>query len=126
MLDCKISNVHLILINVYCQTKDNPSGQNNLYDYIHDIIDSYSDRNIILGGDLITYLNYGIDKKGGRIEKQSVFSQNINYLCKEFSLIDIWRIRNPNTLKFTIVERSKNGIVQSRLDYWLVSLSLAY
>ena len=106
LLDCKISNVQLILINVYCPTKDNPSGQNNFYDYIYEIIDTYSDKNIILGGDLNTYLNYNIDKKGGRMEKQSIYSQNINDLCSEFSLIDIWRIRNPNKHKFTRVERS--------------------
>ena len=65
-----------------------------------------------------------MDKKGGRIEKPSLFSENINNLCEEFSLIDICRIRNPTTNKFTRIERSRNGIVQSRLDYLLTSLSL--
>ena len=38
----------------------------------------------------------------------------------------MWRVRNPKTNKFTRVERSRNGIVQSRLDYWLLSLGLSY
>ena len=126
LLNCKIDNLELILINIYCPTKDNPSGQNNFYDYLNEIVESYSDKNIIIGGDLNTYLNNKMDKKGGRIEKQSLFSENINNLCNEFSLIDIWRIRNPTTNKYTRTERSRNGIVQSRLDYLLVSLSLSY
>ena len=126
LINCKIHDIQLILINIYSPTKDNPSGQDNFYNYIYEIVDTYSDQNIIIGGDFNTYLNNNLDKKGGRIEKQSPFSENINNLCTEFSLIDIWRIRNPDTYKFTRIERSRNGIVQSRLDYLLVSLSLTY
>ena len=126
LVDCKIFDLEVILINVYSPTKDNPSGQENFYKYLYEMVDTYSDKNIIIGGDLNTYLNINIDKKGGRTEKQSIFSENINSLCSEFSLVDIWRIRNPTTSKFTRIERSRNGIVQSRLDYMLPSLSLTY
>ena len=126
LVNCKIEDIQLILINIYCPTKDNPSGQNTFYNYLYEMVDTYSDKNILLGGDLNTYLNINRDKKGGKIEKQSLFSENINILCDEFSLVDIWRVRNPNTHKFTRIERSRNGIVQSRLDYLLTSLSLTY
>ena len=36
-----------------------------------------------------------------------------------YDLVDIWRIRNPNSKKFSW--RQKNPIVQRRLDYWLIS-----
>ena len=126
LIYCKIFNAELILINTYGPTKDNPSAQNDFYTSLYELIDFYSDKNIIIGGDLNTYLNIKIDKKGGQIEKQSTFSQNINNLCEEFSLIDIWRMRNPNVNKYTRIERSRNGIVQSRLDYFLTSISLSY
>ena len=72
LLNCKICEIQVILINIYSPTKDNPSGQDNLYNYIYKIIDTYSDQNIIIGGDFNTYLNNKFDKKGGRIEKQSI------------------------------------------------------
>ena len=34
LLDCTINDVQLILLNNYCPTKDNPSGQNNFYNYL--------------------------------------------------------------------------------------------
>ena len=38
-----------------------------------------------------------MDKKGGGdIEKQSAFSHELTSLCEEYSLTDIWRVRNPN------------------------------
>ena len=40
---------------------------------------------------------------------------------EDMNLIDIWRTRNPNDLKFTRRERSQGGLVQARLDFWLVS-----
>ena len=126
LINCKIHDIQLILINIYSPTKDNPTEQNNLYNYLHEKIEEYSDMNIILGGDLNTYLNINLDKKGGRAEKQSTFSESMNNLCNEFTLTDIWRVRNPKTHKYTRIERSRNGIVQSRLDYLLTSLSLTY
>ena len=67
LINCKIHDTQLILINIYSPTKDNPSGQNNFYNYIYEIIDTNSDKNIIIGGDFNTYLNNNLDKKGGRI-----------------------------------------------------------
>ena len=40
---------------------------------------------------------------------------------EEYSMVDIWRIRHPNLQTFTRHENHRNGLVQSRLDYWLLS-----
>ena len=37
----------------------------------------------------------------------------------DFDLVDIWRLRNPETKRFTW--RQKNPFIQRRLDYWLIS-----
>ena len=126
LIHCTIHKTELVLINIYCPTKDNPSGQDTFFTSLYNIIDKYSDKNIIIGGDFNTYLNIKKDKKGGKQEKQSPFSVNIENLIEEFSLLDIWRVRNPNIYKFTRIERSRNGIVQSRLDYFLISMCLSY
>ena len=50
----------------------------------------------------------------------------IETTIEEFKLIDIWRLRNPNELKFTRRERARGGLVQSRLDFWLISECIQY
>ena len=44
----------------------------------------------------------------------------------EYDLNDIWRIRNQHQKIHTRRENSKLGLVQSRLDYWLVSIRITY
>ena len=47
-------------------------------------------------------------------------------VCLNITLIDICRPRHPNDLKYTRTEKSRNGLIQSRLDYWLLSEGLSY
>ena len=126
LIHCTIHKTELVLINIYSPTKDKPYAQNTFYTSLYNIIDRYSDKSIIIGGDLNTYLNIEKDKKGGKQEKQSPFAENLENLCEEFSLLDIWRVRNQNMFKYTRIERSRNGIVQSRLDYFLISMCISY
>ena len=53
LLNFKIDGLQYILI--YCPKKENPSGQNYGYDYLYEIVESYSTKNIIIGGNLNTY-----------------------------------------------------------------------
>ena len=53
------------------------------------------------------------------------YTKNLNSLIEEFNLTDIWRARNNSELKFTR-ENTKCGLVQSRLDFFLISTQLAY
>ena len=126
MINCKLEDNHIVLINIYCPTKDNVSAQNLFLENIKSKIEEYSNINMIIGGDLNTYLDVKLDKKGGRKEEQSTYSNNIISLCEEYSLVDIWRTRNPDKMEFTRREKCKGGLVQSRLDYWLISTSLTY
>ena len=73
---------------------------------------------IILGGDFNVTLDSDLDCSGGRpFIKDSV--KNIQNLCFDFYLVDIWRIRNPERRRFPW--RQKNPFIQRRLDYWLIS-----
>ena len=42
------------------------------------------------------------------------------------SLTDIWRIRHENNHGFTRRQQTNLGLVQSRLDFWLISVQLQY
>ena len=126
LIDCSIKDNSIILINIYAPTKDKPTEQLNFLHILKGLVDKYSDKAIILGGDFNTYLDTSIDKLGGKNELKSPYSENIDGLCKEFSLIDIWRIRHKNQPGFTHRQRHKTGYVQSRLDFWLISSHMEY
>ena len=126
LVKCEIDQNFLTLINVYSPTKDKLKKQLDFLVELKSFIDIYSNDNLIIGGDFNTYLNINIDKKGGNLEKQSTYANNLISLCEEYSLCDIWRIRNPHNKIFTRRENSKSGLIQSRLDYWLISISLTF
>ena len=125
-MNCKIGETKLSIINIYSPTKDDPKTQLELIENISEEIEKVSDGNIIIGGDLNTYLDITKDKKGGIFEKQSDYSKKWNSLCEEYSLLDMWRVRHPTDKIFTWRRKTKAGLVQSRLDYLLVSLGISY
>ena len=126
IMNCKIEDCNFTLMNLYCPTKDNHKAQCEFLKSVINLIEDYGSENLIIGGDLNTYLDISMDKKGGNIEKPSKYAENINSFCEEYALSDLWRVRNPEKRSFTRRENSRNGIIQSRLDYWLVSIGLSY
>ena len=126
IINCEIEGNKIVLINLYCPTKDHLNAQKQFLETIKQHIENFSDKNIILAGDLNTYLNPTIDKQGGKSETQSSYSEQINNLCEEYMLVDIWRIRNPGQKTYTRRQMSKSGLVQSRLDYFLTSIGISY
>ena len=43
-----------------------------------------------------------------------------------YDLVDIWRIRNPNSRKYTWRENTTKGLIQPRLDYFFIFRSIEY
>ena len=62
----------------------------NFLSNLRDVLYNYSDKALIIGGDLNACLDPTFDKKGGKLEKRSVYSEHILGLTEELSLIDIW------------------------------------
>ena len=73
---------------------------------------------LIIGGDWNTVLDPSIDKSGGRTLGESISTEMKN-LMNEFELIDIWRLKNSNTKRYTY--RQKRPLIQTRLDYFLIT-----
>ena len=70
-----------------------------LNDNIEDCV-ANKELKIILGGDFNVTLDSDLGCSGGRpFTKDSV--KNIQNLCFDFDLVDIWRIRNPERRRFT-------------------------
>ena len=76
---------------------------------------------IIIGGDFNVILDPDLDGFGGKPKlKQS--AKQIENIFSLHDLVDIWRVRNPETKRFTW--RQKTPIIQRRLDFWLVDNDL--
>ena len=124
LIDCTVHETKFTVINVYAPTKDKVSLQNEFLENIRVMVENNGDKNIVVGGDFNTCLNPEFDKKGGKFENLSVYGKNLLDFIDNYALTDIWRIRNQNKKQFTRRENTKGGIVQSRLDYWLISSAL--
>ncbi|CAH3027686.1 unnamed protein product [Porites evermanni] len=80
-----------------------------------------ADSDIIIGGDFKVILDCDRDGFGGKA-KLKIACKKIENLCSSFDLIDIWRIRNPESKRFTW--KQSNPLIQRRLDFWLTSGNL--
>ena len=67
LINWEIESNEFTLINIYCPTKNNQASQIEFLEMIKKKLDEHGDKNIILGGDLNTYLNVNLDKKGGKL-----------------------------------------------------------
>ena len=121
ILEVCIEDTCYVIVNTYAPTKDKLNLQLNFIDELSEILCDYLENRIIWGGDLNTYLQPDMDKKGGTHEAVSEYALRILGLMEHYDLVDIWRVRNPEGSKYTWIRRTRAGIVQSRIDYFLVS-----
>ena len=120
ILKALIKDKRYTLANIYGPNKDAEAVRfyQNLSATLWKM-DADSDDNIVVGGDFNCPLNLTLDKKGGILIPRQHVINSIENVQNEFSLHDIWRIKNPNTRSFTW---SRNHpFIFCRLDYWLIS-----
>ena len=73
---------------------------------------------LIWGGDFNCPLSLrDVDRENVKLKNKSI--SVINKIKDLFGLMDIWRVRNPESSQFTW--RSLNPLIQRRLDYYLIS-----
>jgi exonuclease III len=77
---------------------------------------------IVIGGDFNLCLKQ-IDKEGGRNRLKESAVVETERLLERFKLIDIYRVRNPNTKCFTY-EKLRPTILRERLDYFFISSNM--
>ena len=94
--------------------------QITFFENIAELLDSTdfnAESNIIIGGDFNIIFDTDLDSSGGKPTIKDCV-KIIKDLELKHDLIDIWRIRNPETKRFTW--RQKTPLIQRRLDFWLV------
>ena len=119
ILDTLIKGCKFYLINIY-----SPNQESILEQFYRslDILIQDSDLDvlqpIIIGGDWNTCLS-SLDKHVGMQKLKVNVIKNICLLKDKYDLVDIWRIRNLNTKKFTW--KQKCPLMMCRLDYFFIS-----
>ena len=94
--------------------KNNAFFFDNLNKIIENFVVDKEQKKIVIGGDFNITLDSDLDCSGGNNSKKDSV-KNIQDLCLDYDLVDIWRTRNPETKRFTW--RQKNPSIQRRLDY---------
>ena len=118
-VDVIVNDKDLTVINVYGPNKDDTS----FFDILEDYILNNDEKSFIVGGDFNTVLNADKDKKNGNLYTHKHCRDKINSIVNTSNLVDIWRILNPEKLKFTWHSNTK-PIIFCRLDYFLISENL--
>ena len=119
-----IFNGHkLSLVNIYAPTADKKTEQIKFLDQIITLLENNSEK-LILAGDLNTHLQP--EDKYGVSYIKTEFATKLLDTMNEYGLTDIWRVNNPDSKRYTWRKKMKNGLAQSRLDYFLISESLTY
>ena len=120
LLKAVIKEETYAIVNIYGPNKDADAVK--FYHNLSNLLrtnDFGNEENIIMGGDFNCPLNIALDKKGGiQIPRKHVI-RSIEEIQDEFSLHDIWRIKNPSQQSFTWGRCSP--FIFCRLDYWLIS-----
>ena len=73
---------------------------------------------IVSGGDWNSIFDEKLDKSGGIVQGSNIVAEMTN-IINDYDLHDIWRIQHNDMKRFTF--RQKTPLIQSRLDYFLVS-----
>ena len=111
-----------VLINIYAPNRAN--DQCTFFEEIQMKLDEFqidADSDIIIGDDFNVILDCDRDGFGGK-PKLKIACKKIENLCSSFDLIHIWRIRNPESKRFT--GKQNNPLIQRRLEFWLTSSNL--
>jgi exonuclease III len=119
VIKLKIYNMILTLANFYGPNEDEPIHLTNMLEKI----EQTESEKIIIVGDFNFVQNVNLDKFGG-LKKTNFKCQKVGLEWMATNNIsDIWRLKNPNSRKYTWISNSTPKIM-SRLDYFLLSDNL--
>ena len=127
IIEAKMKNDIYVFINFYNENLE--ANQLKLFEKLENALTKFDDLNqkkLVLSGDFNLFFDSQLDAEGGspKLKKSSI--ARIIKIKETHDLIDIWRVRNQHTKKFTFTQRHAAGFLQRRLDYIFISNSLQY
>ena len=118
IVDVETEEKILTLVNIYAPNRDDPI----FFRGVSEKMLSFECDLIVFGGDFNLVCDVEKDKKGGNPTTHWKSREEVFLLKEQFQLADIWRINNPDVMRFTW-ERT-NPEIRCRLDFFLISESL--
>ena len=117
ILETDVDSEKFVLVNIY--TPNNIQAQQNFFLKLAEMLRSFANAMIIIGGDFNCPLT-SIDKRGGQNlkSKKNVIAK-ISHMMGTFDLVDVWRNLHPKDKQWTW--SSPDMKITCRLDYWLLS-----
>ena len=119
IVDVKMENRIITLVNIYAPNNDNPAFFKNVLNHLL----SFHCDDIVWGGDFNLVLDVQKDKKGGNPVTHQNALKEVQKIVNSLDLLDIWRVFNPDAKRFTW--RRKKPEIHCRLDFFLTSASLS-
>uniref|UniRef100_A0A1A7XB67 Reverse transcriptase domain-containing protein n=2 Tax=Iconisemion striatum TaxID=60296 RepID=A0A1A7XB67_9TELE len=116
----KITNAYIILTNVYGYntTTQNKSLLQDITKVVSQYKKLYHTDLILFGGDFNLAPDDYLDRYPSKFNDIH-YNPTLIEFCNTFSLIDIWRNKNPNLREYSWIK--PNGAIRSRIDLWLMS-----
>ena len=108
LLDCIIDTKRIILVNIYAPTINNTHDQAIFGEYLKDNLEQYVGENIVLAGD------FDINIENIHTSR---YYKSLSQLTELLDLTDIWRLKNPHTVRFTRREKTCFIFKQTRIDF---------
>ena len=121
ILYCTVQGQYFVLVNIYALNSE--SEQLIFLKYLSESLRSLTfdtSAIVIIGGDFNCSLST-IDMAGGSYNPKLKSISLIKCISEESDLIDVWKVRNPESQMFTW--HTLNPLIQRRLDYYLMSSS---
>lgn len=113
VMEADVQGSNFLVVNIYALNK--VQEQCHFFNNPNKTIENFvvdKEQKIVVRGDFNVALASDLDCSGGRPSKKDSL-KNIQDLCLDFDLVDIWRIRNPETKRFTW--RQKNLLIPAKM-----------
>ena len=110
----KLYNLPVVLVNIYAPNWDNPNFFKELFECIPDP----GTHHLILGGDFNTVLQPPLDRSKIPAGPPSKSAHVIEAFCQFSGVVDVWRFKNPTLREFSFFSAAHQTF--SRLDFFLV------
>ena len=81
-------------------------------------------KTIVFAGDFNLFFNQKIEATGGNsvLKKKSI--SKVLQITEKYDLIDIWRVTNPSSTRFTFRKNHFSGFIKRQLDYVFIPNSV--
>ena len=126
MLKCIIQGEKFILYNIYAPNKE--ADHKTFMEYVKNQLLSVSNDNYdyIIGAGDWNFTSEDNDRKGGNYKKWDESINILEEINEKLDMIDIWRVKNPETTRYTWRGKVRNQLIQSRLDRIYISDTMQY